>query len=256
MVLAGVTDADLDRPTPCAGWDVRQLLEHVVAGNWLSAGRADERFDTGCAADFVTSYAASVEPARQAFDAPGALEREFPVRRRTIPGPTFVALRTIDLLVHAWDLARATGQPTDLDADVVAHCDAFVATVMTPEFRGRHFGPARPAPARRHRCRSPRGVARTRRDLIDGPLDPPRRPGPVPRRRRGPPAPGAGRSTGGGRRRRRPDQVTPGRGDRVRTRPGRSGSHPACRSGPRCADAPRPSSSLPTSRRTRRRRPS
>ena len=146
VVLAGVTDADLDRPTPCAGWDVRQLLEHVVAGNWLSAGRADERFDTGCAAAFVTSYAASVEPARQAFDAPGALEREFPVRRRTIPGPTFVALRTIDLLVHAWDLARATGQPTDLDADVVAHCDAFVATVMTPEFRGRHFGPARPAP--------------------------------------------------------------------------------------------------------------
>ncbi|MET0143488.1 MAG: TIGR03086 family metal-binding protein [Ilumatobacteraceae bacterium] len=145
-VLAGVTDDDLDRPTPCTDWDVRQLLTHVVAGNWLSAGRPGEPFATDDAAAFVASFTASTGPARDGFDAPGAVERDHVLPRRTIPGPVFVGLRTTDLLIHAWDLARATGQPTDLDTALVAHCDSFARRTMTSEFRGRHFAPARPAP--------------------------------------------------------------------------------------------------------------
>jgi hypothetical protein len=35
-----------------------------------------------------------------------------------LPGTAFIELRTSDLLAHAWDLASATGRPTDLDPEL------------------------------------------------------------------------------------------------------------------------------------------
>ncbi len=59
-------------------------------------------------------------------------------------GGSLARMLLADTVIHAWDLAKATGQPTDaLDPDL---CDAVVAwgrTVMRPEFRTPEagFGP-------------------------------------------------------------------------------------------------------------------
>lgn len=37
-----------------------------------------------------------------------------------IPGQIFIGMRTSDVLTHAWDLAVATNQPTDLDPELAA----------------------------------------------------------------------------------------------------------------------------------------
>ena len=47
-LLAGLTPADLDRPSPCAGWDLRQLLAHMIGQNHGFADAAES--DVGVAA--------------------------------------------------------------------------------------------------------------------------------------------------------------------------------------------------------------
>jgi uncharacterized protein (TIGR03086 family) len=64
-----------------------------------------------------------------------------------LPGTAFIQLRTSDLLVHAWDLAVATGQPTDLDSELAEYVFAFSEQMMNrPGLRGagRPFSEERP----------------------------------------------------------------------------------------------------------------
>jgi uncharacterized protein (TIGR03086 family) len=53
------------------------------------------------------------------FEAPGALERPCAVSYGPVPGSVYAGHRFIDVLVHGWDLATATGQNTMLDPDLV-----------------------------------------------------------------------------------------------------------------------------------------
>jgi uncharacterized protein (TIGR03086 family) len=54
-----------------------------------------------------------------------------------LPGTAFIELRTSDLLTHAWDLAIATGQPTDLDPELAEYVLAFSKQMMSrPGLRG------------------------------------------------------------------------------------------------------------------------
>ena len=64
-----------------------------------------------------------------------------------IPGTTFIELRTSDLLIHAWDLAVATRQPTDLDPELAEYVLSFSKQMMDrPGLRGdgRPYGEERP----------------------------------------------------------------------------------------------------------------
>ena len=54
-----------------------------------------------------------------------------------------------ELVVHGWDVARASGQQVALDAAALAPCREFVAMISGPgseEARGDAFGPALPVP--------------------------------------------------------------------------------------------------------------
>jgi uncharacterized protein (TIGR03086 family) len=65
-----------------------------------------------------------------------------------MPGPGLAGFSTLDMLVHGWDLAVATGQPTDLDGRLAAHVLGFAQQALaTPESRAGRIGPALAAPA-------------------------------------------------------------------------------------------------------------
>jgi len=57
-----------------------------------------------------------------------------------------IGIRTTDVLTHAWDLAAATGQSTDLDPEVATKMLAVARKVVQPAFRGpgRPFGAEQP----------------------------------------------------------------------------------------------------------------
>ena len=60
-----------------------------------------------------------------------------------MPGPALAGFTTLDILVHGWDLATATGQPADLDGRLAAHVLGFAEQALaTPDSRAGRIGPA------------------------------------------------------------------------------------------------------------------
>jgi uncharacterized protein (TIGR03086 family) len=59
-----------------------------------------------------------------------------------MPGPALAGFTTLDILVHGWDLARATGQPSDLDGRLAAHVLGFAEQAITTDTRAPRIGPA------------------------------------------------------------------------------------------------------------------
>jgi uncharacterized protein (TIGR03086 family) len=137
-VVAGIGSDQLAGPTPCDGWDVRQLLNHLVSGNlWaaeLAAGATIEevgdRLDGNVVGtDPLAAWDASAAAADAAFSAPGAMEAPCAVSYGPVPGEVYAGHRFVDVVVHGWDLAAATGQDTTLDPALVEAC----WDVLTPQ---------------------------------------------------------------------------------------------------------------------------
>jgi len=127
-VVAGVRRDQWNARTPCAGWDVQALLNHLVSGNlWaaeLGAGATIEevgdRLDGDVLGDdALVAYDTSANLAAATFEASGALEAPCAVSYGPVPGSVYAGHRFIDVLIHGWDLAVATGQDATLDPELV-----------------------------------------------------------------------------------------------------------------------------------------
>jgi uncharacterized protein (TIGR03086 family) len=154
-VLTRVRPKDLDGPTPCASWDVRALVNHFVGtARWWAAtiagdgGVADADYAAG---DFVAAYEESIRIVVAAFGADGALDKTIRLPFGEFPGTVLLSLTTMEQFTHGWDLARATGQPTDLDPGLAAGLLSQARLAIPDAYRGPDgqalFGPAREAPA-------------------------------------------------------------------------------------------------------------
>lgn len=127
----------LDAATPCDGWVVRDLLEHMNGGARAFAaafeGRAVRDRDLG------DDPVAVVREALGEFDAsiraPGALERMVESPFGPMPGEVFARLAALDLLMHTWDVGRATGQDVDVPETVVESVETFAREAITDELR-------------------------------------------------------------------------------------------------------------------------
>jgi uncharacterized protein (TIGR03086 family) len=146
LVLGNVTSDQLSSLTPCPGWDVKDLVEHVISGNQRVVERAGGHVSP-LPEDLGAARRASAKAAQDTFAEPQALTRTYELPIGEVPGSTFIELRTSDLLVHAWDLAVATGQPTDLDPELAEDVLAFSKQMMSrPGLRGdgRPYGAEQP----------------------------------------------------------------------------------------------------------------
>jgi uncharacterized protein (TIGR03086 family) len=122
-LIAGVEAHQWTSPTPCTEWNVRAVVDHLVSGNLYFAAlvRDEPRPDRNpeqLADDPIDAYRSAAATMRAAFAAPGVLERTYQSSIGPAPGSILVHLRITELLVHGWDLARATGQPAELPADL------------------------------------------------------------------------------------------------------------------------------------------
>jgi uncharacterized protein (TIGR03086 family) len=64
-----------------------------------------------------------------------SLEQPVELPIGTVPAEVALRIAAGDLLVHAWDLSQATGQPFDPPADFVAEADAFYRMAITADLR-------------------------------------------------------------------------------------------------------------------------
>ncbi|MFI1159861.1 TIGR03086 family metal-binding protein [Streptomyces sioyaensis] len=151
-LVAAVRPGDLALPTPCAGWTVRQLLDHMVWENLMATSIAEDAPRTDHTADHLgddplAAYADSARAALAAFTGSGMLHRTYGPYEA--PGAMLVQQVVVELLAHGWDLARATGAPTVLAPEVAEETLAAARRLYgaAPRTAGSSFGPERPAPA-------------------------------------------------------------------------------------------------------------
>lgn len=124
-VIRAVPDEHLTAPTPCSEYDVRGLLDHlfqVVVNFQLLAAKKDADFsaepeDVTRRADWRDAFAAETSALVDAWAAPGA--EDGTTGAMDLPAPVVGRMILADLVVHAWDLARATGQEYTPDPVVV-----------------------------------------------------------------------------------------------------------------------------------------
>ncbi|MGZ4715002.1 MAG: TIGR03086 family metal-binding protein [Acidimicrobiia bacterium] len=128
--LRAVAPGDWDRPTPCSDWAVRDLVVHVIYGarmtvELLGGCTRDEAMAVVAGAtlpeDPVAAYVEGADREREAFAAPGVLERIVAHPAGDFPGAVVLNFRIGDATMHAWDLARAIGADETLNGDLVAH---------------------------------------------------------------------------------------------------------------------------------------
>jgi uncharacterized protein (TIGR03086 family) len=153
-VVAGIPADRWQSATPCDGWNVHELLNHLVAGNrWATelaaggtiAGVGDRLDGDLLGTDPAGAYAASADAAAAVFRRPGAMDAPCAVSYGPVPGSVYAGHRFIDVLVHGWDLAVATGQDAELDPALMQACREVIEPQLEA-FRGAGaFGAELPA---------------------------------------------------------------------------------------------------------------
>jgi uncharacterized protein (TIGR03086 family) len=143
-----VTEADLTRPTPCAGWDLATLLAHMTeqhrgfaaAARGSGAGQAP-------AADPLQEYPEAAHDVIAAFAAEDVLDRAFylPEFGRPIPGRMAIGFHLVDFVVHGWDVARSIDTLYQPDADILTSTLEIVRAVPDGPERLAPESPFRPA---------------------------------------------------------------------------------------------------------------
>ena len=116
--LDSVGDDQWASPTPCTDWDVRRLVDHVIdVQRAIPEGLGMAVNDVP---DPKATWKAVRDGAMTVLRQPGVLEQTMPGRSGEMPVEMSLGIRVGDLLVHTWDLARATGGDEQLDADTAA----------------------------------------------------------------------------------------------------------------------------------------
>jgi uncharacterized protein (TIGR03086 family) len=157
QLVRAVPAEQWELPTPCGDWTVRQLLNHLVGGSRLTTrvlrgeplppldqlGRRGQQDQLGD--DPAGAHDRAAQELLEALRAPGVLDRAHTLPVGTLPGPAVVHLRTVETLVHGWDLARATGQPAPFPDELAEPELAFSRGLLERLPEGRQpFGASRP----------------------------------------------------------------------------------------------------------------
>jgi uncharacterized protein (TIGR03086 family) len=128
----------LDAPTPCEDWNVRTLLNHVVQTQQFFAGRAQGKNIalTPDPPDLIGDDPVGVfDRARQdvldVYSQPGVIEKTGPM----------LNIAFSDVLIHGWDVARATKQDATMPEGLAAAAYATVHGRFTDEQRRGVFRP-------------------------------------------------------------------------------------------------------------------
>ena len=151
-VVADLRPDQLGSPTSCPAWDVRAMLDHILGGALMYIAANDGLLveeDAGAIVGDDPSIATS-EMAAANLDSwrrPGALEGE-----RTYPFGSFPAVAGLvsnvgEVALHAWDIAKATGQEARLDEDVAELVLGMYRQVPMDDLRAHGvYGPEIPVP--------------------------------------------------------------------------------------------------------------
>ena len=150
-LIAAVQPDQLTAPTPCAEFDVRALLGHLVAtierARVIGEGGDVNAMPTVVLGvpdhGWADAQLAAAQKMWPAWEDDALLDAPVTVPWGTVPGREALFGYLSEMLVHGWDLAVATGQDPEADGDVAAAALAGAHQKVPAEPRGGRipFGP-------------------------------------------------------------------------------------------------------------------
>lgn len=155
-LAAGVRAGQLDLPTPCTEWSVSVLLAHLVGLTEAFTAAARKVPYPGDAAvipplppDWRPRLETNLDTLVAAWRDPDAWQGDATAGGVTMPASVMGVVALDELVLHGWDLARATGQPFDADPANVTACLGFAEAMSQPgdeASREGLYGPVIPVP--------------------------------------------------------------------------------------------------------------
>jgi uncharacterized protein (TIGR03086 family) len=159
-LVARVEDDELSKPTPCPAYTLGDLIEHVggLALAFTAAANKDRnRYVEGAPAgdasrldeDWRKRIPRDLGALVLAWRQPGAWDGMTRIAAMDAPA-AMVGLTVADeLVVHGWDVARATGQPYACEPKLLDAAQSFLVQFASPDAPAGPevaFGPSRPVP--------------------------------------------------------------------------------------------------------------
>jgi uncharacterized protein (TIGR03086 family) len=161
QLVAGVRDDQLAEPTPCTDYALGDLVQHVrvLAEAFTVSGRKEQPAGGSqppapgdaslLSGDWREETAAWLVQLADVWSDPAAWEGTAWIAGFEAPASAIGITAANELVVHGWDVARASGQELAFDDSALAPSREFVAMMSGPgseDSRGDAFGPALPVP--------------------------------------------------------------------------------------------------------------
>lgn len=155
LVTAAFTDrvdrvSDWDVPAPVQGWTARDVVRHLVEWlpGFLACGADVALTPVDTDTDPVAAWHTRADAVQALLDDPAVASRRL-VNPHTGQWPLDAAIDrfyTVDVFMHTWDLARATGQDDHLDEALCAELIDGMAPIEELLRASGQYGPAVPVP--------------------------------------------------------------------------------------------------------------
>lgn len=147
--IAAVRDDQWSNPSPCEGWTARDVVGHMVANQGLFEGFIGGELGNIPSVDDdpLGAWNAAHAVVQRDLEDPARATTEFDgFFGRTTFEAVVDRFGSFDLVVHGWDLARATGLDDHIDSEDVERvrraAEAFGPAMRSPQV----FGPEVEAP--------------------------------------------------------------------------------------------------------------
>lgn len=145
-VVDNIEPSQLDDPTPCSDWSVRDVLNHITGGADMFAIAArdgavpDDQLGQllggdNLGDDYQGAFRAAASRATEAFAPAGVLDKVITLPFGEMPAGVALDIAIFDVTTHAWDLAKATGQSTALDPEVLGAALELAQGMLSDEYR-------------------------------------------------------------------------------------------------------------------------
>jgi uncharacterized protein (TIGR03086 family) len=134
LVLRGLTAEDRTAPTPCATFTVHDLVEHLLGSVTSLGALAGAAVAPGAGGNPESLVAAAAQQALEAWRLRG-IDGVVPFGAGEMPAATAARILSIEFLVHAWDLARATSQPMTVSDALGEYVLGLARDVVAPQMR-------------------------------------------------------------------------------------------------------------------------
>lgn len=147
-LLPGAGEDQLAGPTPCEELNVQDMIDHLVGLTIAFRDAANKSAGPGpdAHAEWRAVLPQQLDDLVEAWRAPSAWEGKTEAGGVELPADEMGLVALNELVIHGWDLARATGQPYQPDDTTMAAILDFLRRWENPEGTPGLFGPPVPVP--------------------------------------------------------------------------------------------------------------